>query len=162
MSSKCHSFILFAFTFYSNVISRHARNDVNSARIKCVSYHIKKLQHKSHTHAHTRSYLGCCIKNNIVVWPTKIRKFIQRIAWCYGHRRAKSLTSSDSWAAAFPPTPSCPPTQHPAPTPGSFATTRTRPKLTTAQPNTHTHTHTFYDQLKSKASPSSSSSSSSL
>lgn len=27
---------------------------------------------------------GCCIKNNIVVWSTKIRKFIQRIAWCYG------------------------------------------------------------------------------
>jgi len=80
-----------------------------------LAIYIKKLQHKSHTltptlaHAHLRATLthshtnfGCCIKNNIVVWSTKIRKFIQRIAFGV-MATAKSEANPRSFLLRFPP-----------------------------------------------------------
>jgi len=79
-----------------------------------LAIYIKKLQHKSHTltptlaHAHLRATLthshtnfGCCIKNNIVVWSTKIRKFIQRIAFGV-MATAKSEANPRSFLLRFP------------------------------------------------------------
>lgn len=89
----------------SSPSSDSGRNDRAPYMYAYTAIYIKKLQHKSHTtHTpHTRTNFGCCIKNNIVVWSTKIRKFIQRIAfWCYGHHKNVGASSGCVLLPRFP------------------------------------------------------------